>query len=88
MSGIRTCSECGAKVLWLENNNTHRLAPIDAEPVEYGGNIEVLPDDNGEICFYRVLAKGTPRPPGSFRQSHFVTCPAAQRVRERTKARG
>lgn len=44
-----TCRWCGARVLWLRNTTTGKVAPIDAAPVP-GGNVSVDLAD----CRYQV----------------------------------
>jgi hypothetical protein len=64
---------CGARILWLGNNNTHNPAPIDAEPSD-NGNIRV--DRPGGI--YEVLSPdraAAHRVAGvALHVNHFYTC--------------
>ena len=67
--GWTYCRSCHAKIYWLKNERTGKLAPIDKDPAPDGsGNIEV--EDGRGI--YRVVGKGPGR-----HKNHFVTCPAA-----------
>lgn len=75
---VEECRSCGAKVVWAKHEATGKPAPIDAGPVEYGGNV-ILNDDGT----YRLLKKGEPGPAGGKRhKSHFATCPNHQQHRK------
>lgn len=74
VDGICRRPGCGEKILWLPNDSTGKVAPIDAEPVLYGGNIDLVADpETGEIVAYHVLRKDEERT-GQYRQSHWLTC--------------
>lgn len=65
------CRTCGARILWLHNNITRRVAPIDAEPAD-NGNIELLEDGT-----YRVLGQtlfDQRDPDTEYHLNHFATC--------------
>ena len=68
-----TCKTCGAAIIWLPNNNSGKKAPVDADPVKFGGNI-VIEDNGAGGHHYRILKKGEPTRQGSRHQSHFSTC--------------
>lgn len=72
------CDRCKAAVLWLMNNNTKKMAPIDREPSE-DGNCLV------GVTMYQVLTKDAllaHRADGiPLHKSHFVTCPHADKFR-------
>ena len=65
--GWTYCRSCHAKIFWLKNEKTGKLAPIDAAPSQ-DGNIEIEAGKG----IYRVVGKAPGR-----HTSHFVTCPAA-----------
>ena len=64
---------CQEPVIWLINESTGKVAPIDAEAV-FGGNIEVLPDPStGEITRYRIVPKAE-RARRPYHLNHWATC--------------
>lgn len=94
----RPCESCDAAVYDLANDRTGKPAPIDAMPVEYGGNIRI----NLAAGTYHVLTKaeraasstaalmrlaaGDDAPQASqLHHSHFFTCPAAVQWRRKSK---
>lgn len=74
------CRSCNAEIYWLENAETGRLAPIDAEPVS-GGDLAFVGNKyhvvKGEL--YDDMLPG-----GRF-VSHFATCAEAKKWREAKK---
>lgn len=74
---MTTCNSdrCGDEVLWLENDHTHRRAPIQAVPLP-DGNITV--DTRNDT--YHVLTKAEMRPslfdtePTVVHWPHFALC--------------
>lgn len=80
-----TCKTCGAAIIWLPNNNSGKKAPVDADPVKFGGNI-VIEDNGAGGHHYRILKKGEPTRQGSRHQSHFSTCGQAAGHRKAAKA--
>lgn len=63
------CRSCGAEIIWCKMATGSNM-PVDAAPVEYGGNI-VLRDGVAH-----VLKKGEPSEADEKRyKSHFATCP-------------
>lgn len=77
---IRHCHLCNAEVIWLRNENTGKVAPIDAV-LGWGGNIEI----DLEAGTY-----GLRKFEGKHRayRSHFSTCPQAASVRKRKPVAG
>lgn len=67
------CRQCGAPILWLPNNTTGKKAPVDAEPVKFGGTL-VVEENGAGGHHYRKLKKGEPTLPGTRHRMHFQTC--------------
>ncbi len=73
---IQQCRTCGAQIFWARTVN-NKSTPIDAEPVEFGGNV-VLRDGVAV-----VLKKGEPTGADEKRyRSHFATCVTAAQHRK------
>lgn len=70
---LEKCRSCKAPVIWLRNNATSKLAPIDAQPSEKG-NIEI----DREEGIYRVLNFSQREGRADLHTNHFVTCPQAK----------
>ena len=69
------CRSCGAAVIWCRTR-TGSSIPLDAEPLEYGGNI-VIRDG---VAIY--LKKGEPAGAAEkIYKTHFATCPNAAQHR-------
>jgi len=72
------CRTCGARIFWGRTVN-NKSTPIDAKPVEFGGNV-VLRDGVAV-----VLNKDEPSLPGEKRyRNHFSTCGQAAQHRKPT----
>jgi hypothetical protein len=75
MMDVGTCRSCGAEILWCRTVNNKSI-PVDAKPVEYGGNIVIR--DGVAI----TLKRDEPSEAGEKRyRSHFATCPDAKKFR-------
>ena len=70
------CASCKADILWVKTAKD-RPIPLDALPVA-NGNIYL---DEQERAIYRT--KDTDPTIATWYQSHFVTCPDADRFRKR-----
>lgn len=74
------CRSCSAEILWVNSASTGNVMPIDAAPVE-GGNIAIVAGKavvlRGDL-FEESLC-------GPRYQSHFVSCPNAQKHRKPKK---
>lgn len=84
---ITQCRSCGADVVMCVNNNTKRIAPIDAKPDPYGNVTIDLPDEEHMTPEYRVLA-GDAREIAGRRGdmlylNHFSTCPQSKGWRKK-----
>lgn len=68
------CKSCNALIMWLRNDRTGKMSPIDAAP-NINGNCLVLDDDE----HYHVLAKidAIAQDPSRIYTNHFATCPEA-----------
>lgn len=78
------CKNCRAPILWVPNNKTRTVAPIDFEP-NPRGNIVIVSSDRDST--YRVLGndellEAKQRDVPLF-TNHFMTCPAASEFRRR-----
>lgn len=63
-----TCTGCGARIIWRRNENTGRVAPIDADPTR-DGNVVIV-----DAEFYRILPPGQGSAGQPRHLNHFVTC--------------
>lgn len=75
------CRSCGAAIRWVRMAGSHKVMPLDAEPVEHG-NVRL------DALGLAHVHGGGPldKPPGfgPWYVSHFATCPhAAQHRRQR-----
>lgn len=80
MFTTRTCSECPAQIIWAITTNALWM-PVDAE-VHPDGNVALSAGPSPEPV---ATVLGTAKRFGrrDLRRSHFVTCPAAARLRKR-----
>lgn len=76
------CRDCKAKILWVVTAKGKNM-PVDWEPAESGGNIEVFPTEKGKWgCRVfsgrandtKLAARLKERPDLPLRTSHFQTC--------------
>lgn len=86
------CRSCMAPVRWREHHRTHRIAPIDAEPVSAGaGDLVLLVGGRYAVGPTTVPAeeierRGEDGAPLRF-ASHYQTCPEAQAWRSKARRR-
>lgn len=79
---LKHCKSCGAPIYWAESSSGTPI-PIDAEPTERG-NITLTVNSIGRLrakvwwVTHEIPAKFD----GKRRESHFVTCPEADRWRK------
>lgn len=72
---VARCKSCGAEMRWCKTPRGSSM-PIDAEPVEFGGNVVIR---RGTAI---VLKKGEASYPKEPRyRSHFATCPNSAKHR-------
>lgn len=81
---IVPCRSCMAPVRWREHHRTHRIAPIDAEPVP-GGDLVLLTGGRYAVGptvvpADEIEARDADGAPLRF-VSHYATCPEATRWR-------
>jgi hypothetical protein len=77
---IQLCRSCGKKILWLKNEKTGKLAPINAYPQDADsmveGNVAIDPH---EKTWRVVPAEELDHfGPGMLRLNHFTDCPQRQ----------
>jgi hypothetical protein len=88
MAPVNQCSKCGAPVRFYATeagwqDTPPRLMPVSVEPVP-GGNVLILPAEDGRPPLAHVMKKGEVAPEGAVRYvSHFAECPAAADFRRR-----
>lgn len=80
MPEVSRCRSCGALVVWVRTEATNALMPLDSAPKD-GGNI-VIKDGLARVMAGDLLDEVID---GPRYQSHFVSCPAAAKHRERKK---
>jgi hypothetical protein len=76
------CKYCGADVLWLKHDRTHKPAPIDAAPAP-NGNIRI----SRELGLYRIADEGDRKQGRELHLNHHATCPNVARVRADQRAK-
>lgn len=86
------CEACGAPVIWVANDKTGKVAPIDLRP-DPAGNILLNWSAGRPMApptSYTVLGKPDAVTPSLFEDdtrprytSHFATCPNADHYRRR-----
>lgn len=79
------CRACGAPLIWARHAATRKLAPLDARPNRYRGNIML---DTTERT-YTILSRGEVAALATedrvrLRTSHYATCPDAAAFRRRS----
>lgn len=79
----RPCHSCKTMVYDLRHVDTHRLAPIEAEPAA-DGNIAI----DLEAGTYRLTGRELRHPDRVHYISHFARCPAAEQFRAGRPLRG
>jgi hypothetical protein len=73
---ISICKACGAPIRFLESPKTHKLNPIDVEPVA-SGNLRI----DEEHGLYLFILDRAEVPETERYVSHFATCPRAGEFR-------
>lgn len=80
---VEECKKCRRYIYWLANDNTGKMAPIDARPAVDGPVI--IRSDGGQLL-YHVLTKdeiaGGLGDGVSRHTNHFQTCPNANDFRK------
>jgi hypothetical protein len=69
-----SCRDCGARIIWARTSKGKNM-PVNALPSS-NGNVRLTRED-------RVLAEVLPEPGLGLHVSHFVTCPSADKRRQR-----
>lgn len=67
------CRTCGAEILWLRNDRTKRVAPIDAQP-SLNGNIEITEAGEYHVFGEPTLFDQRQTSEPVLHLNHWVTC--------------
>ena len=78
MSAVARCRSCGAEVVWVVTEKGKKM-PLDRDPSPDGRFAKVRVDENGDRLVRFV--RDEERIGEKLYQSHFETCPNADRHR-------